>query len=306
VIVELVEPISDLRPLLGRHRNGPHDPTGQLSATEFVRAARTPDGPATIRLTLCQAVVGASRSGHAQVRVEVYGAGGRWLADRVGDLLGVGGISAAVAPHHPAVADALRRVVLPRRSASRLVMPTLIGAVLGQRVTSIEAHQQWRSLCRLAPEPAPGPVALLLPPDPAVLAGLPSWTYHRCGIERSRAETIVGLCKRPARVQEVADMSVAEGYQRLHAFRGVGLWTSAVTMSAVAGDPDAVPVGDFHMKNVVSFALAGEPRGSDERMLELLAPYAGHRGLVIELLLAAGWSAPKYGPRQPIRSISTW
>jgi 3-methyladenine DNA glycosylase/8-oxoguanine DNA glycosylase len=304
VLIELPEPIGDLRSLLGRHRNGPYDPTSQLSATEFVRAARTPDGPGTIRVSLVSSAGGHGSPTMAQV--EVFGKGETWLAERVGDLFGASDALEVITPHHPAVADALRKVVLPRRSANRLVMPTLIGAVLGQRVTSIEAHQQWRALCRVAPESAPGPLALLLPPDPDVLAATPTWTYHRCGIERSRADTIIGICKHPGRVQEAATMSIADGYRRLEAFRGIGPWTSAVTMSAVAGDPDAVPVGDFHLKNIVSFALAGEPRGSDDRMVELLAPYAGHRGRVIELLLAAGWGAPKFGPRQPIRSISSW
>ena len=57
-------------------------------------------------------------------------------------------------------------------------------------------------------------------------------------------------------------------------------------MASAMGDPDAVAVGDYHLKNLVVHALAGEPRGTDERMLELLAPYAGQRGRVIRLLLA--------------------
>ena len=32
-----------------------------------------------------------------------------------------------------------------------------------------------------------------------------------------------------------------------------------------AGDPDAVAVGDFHLKNIVVHALAGRPRGTDDR-----------------------------------------
>ena len=38
------------------------------------------------------------------------------------------------------------------------------------------------------------------------------------------------------------------------------------------GDPDAVSVGDYHLPNQVAWALAGEPRGDDARMLELLEP----------------------------------
>jgi hypothetical protein len=38
-------------------------------------------------------------------------------------------------------------------------------------------------------------------------------------------------------------------------------------------------------------------------MLELLEPYRGHRGRVIRLLEAAGITAPRYGPRMPLRHI---
>jgi hypothetical protein len=54
----------------------------------------------------------------------------------------------------------------------------------------------------------------------------------------------------------------------------------------------------------VSWALAEEPRGTDDRMLELLEPYLGHRGRVCVLLESSGLTAPKYGPRQPIQPIA--
>ena len=74
--------------------------------------------------------------------------------------------------------------------------------------------------------------------------------------------------------------------RRLRALPGVGAWTAAEVTALALGDADAVSVGDFHLPHVVSWALAGERRGSDERMLELLEPYRGHRGRVIRLLLA--------------------
>ena len=54
------------------------------------------------------------------------------------------------------------------------------------------------------------------------------------------------------------------------------------------GDDDAVSVGDFHIPNLVAWALAGEPRADDARMLELLEPYRGRRALVIRLLELSG------------------
>ena len=84
----------------------------------------------------------------------------------------------------------------------------------------------------------------------------------------------------------------------------MGLWTSAEVARLAHGDADAVSVGDFHVKNLVAFALAGEPRGTDERMLELLEPFEGHRGRVCLLIESSGLSAPKYGPRQRIQPIA--
>jgi hypothetical protein len=54
----------------------------------------------------------------------------------------------------------------------------------------------------------------------------------------------------------------------------------------------------------VAWALAGEPRADDRRMLELLEPFRGHRGRVCHLLMTAGIGAPRYGPRAPIRSFA--
>ena len=90
----------------------------------------------------------------------------------------------------------------------------------------------------------------------------------------------------------------------MRAFPGIGPWTAAEVGIRAFGDPDAVSVGDFHVPNMVAWALAGEPRGTDERMLELLEPYRGQRGRVIRLLELAGTKAPRYGPRLAPRRIA--
>jgi 3-methyladenine DNA glycosylase/8-oxoguanine DNA glycosylase len=85
--------------------------------------------------------------------------------------------------------------------------------------------------------------------------------------------------------------------------RGLGPWSVAEVARTALGDADAVSVGDFHVPNVVAWALTGEPRGTDERMLELLEPYRPHRGRVQRLLEASGIRAPSFGPRMEVRAI---
>ena len=80
-------------------------------------------------------------------------------------------------------------------------------------------------------------------------------------------------------------MSLDLAYARLRAITGVGPWTAARTAMIALGDADAVPLGDLHIPHLVAWRLAGERRGSDERMVELLAPYVGHRARVIRLLM---------------------
>ena len=62
------------------------------------------------------------------------------------------------------------------------------------------------------------------------------------------------------------------------------------------GDPDAVPVGDLHVPVLVTYALTGATGGDDDSMLELLEPYAGHRGRVVRLIKAAGIGPPRHHP----------
>ncbi len=170
-------------------------------------------------------------------------------------------------------------------------------------VTSEEAHASYRALVMALGEPAPGPTRLTLPPSPQVLAGTPYWTFHRFGVERRRAETIIRAARSARRLEETLTMDIAGAYTRLEAFPGVGRWTAAKVAGVALGDPDAVPVGDYHLPHTVGYLFEGTPRSTDERMLELLEPYRGHRGRVLRLLTQAGATAPRFGPRKPLRDI---
>jgi 3-methyladenine DNA glycosylase/8-oxoguanine DNA glycosylase len=92
--------------------------------------------------------------------------------------------------------------------------------------------------------------------------------------------------------------------QRLRSLAGVGAWTSAEVRRVALGDADAVSVGDYHLPHMVAWTLAGEPRADDDRMLELLEPFPGHRGRVVRLIELGGRAAPRRGPRMPLRRIA--
>ena len=51
------------------------------------------------------------------------------------------------------------------------------------------------------------------------------------------------------------------------------------------------------------WALANEPRATDERMMELLEPYRPQRRRAIVLIKLSGIHAPRYGPRSPQSAI---
>jgi 3-methyladenine DNA glycosylase/8-oxoguanine DNA glycosylase len=170
-------------------------------------------------------------------------------------------------------------------------------------VSGTEAKRGYAAMAAAFGEPAPGPGGLLLPPDPEHLAAAAYHRFHPFGIERQRAVRIIRVASAAARLEEAATMDPEAARRRLTAVPGVGPWTAAKVSLVALGDPDAVPVGDFNIPNLVAWALAGEPRGDESRMLELLEPFRGHRGRVIALLKAAAIRPPAYGPRSPLRSI---
>ena len=291
VVQRLGNPVLTLRP----HRVG-SDPTTLLTETEFWRGTHTPQGPGTLHL----------RWSTGEVEVESFGPGGPWLAARATDYLGFSDPGHRFGPDaHAVVLDAQRGVDL-RLSNGHCLYHTLLPTVLGQRVTAVEAHRSWRLLCHRYGEPAPGPAPLVLPPAPEVLAHEPYWRLHPLGVDRQRAEALRTVARYAERLFALDDTPPAAAHSFLRRLPGIGEWTIGAALGHALGDTDAVAVGDYHLKNTVAWALAGEARASDERMLELLAPYSGQRARVIALLGIAGVHAPRFGPRQRIQPIERW
>jgi endonuclease III len=261
---------------------------------EAWRATRTPEGPSTIHLTYSAPTV----------EVEAWGPGAEWSAARAAAVCGEQDDASGFQPGHPLISDLHRRHPGLRITRTQAVFEALVPAVLAQKVTTIEAQAGYRALVDGLGELAPGPVRLMIPPSAQVLARTPYWTFHRFGVERRRAEVIIRAARSAYRLEETTTMGLADAYRRLQAFPGVGPWTAAKVALVALGDADAVPVGDYHLPHAIGYALDGTARSTDERMLELLTPYRGHRARVIRLLTISGISAPRFGPKQPLRNIA--
>ncbi|MEV6298892.1 DNA-3-methyladenine glycosylase 2 family protein [Actinoplanes sp. NPDC051861] len=275
-----------------------HDPCGVLRDGEFWFASRTPEGPAALHL---------ARAG-GDLTATGHGPGARWIADHADAVAGLRddlGDFLTLSGRHPLVGRLAKTFSGVRLPATGRLFPRLLRAVLEQKVTGKEAHRAYRAICRHFGEPAPVPPggpALVLPPDAAAVAATPYWVFHPFGVEQRRTQALLRAAHVADRLERCADST--EATARMTALPGIGPWTAAETVRYTYGDPDAVSVGDFHIPNTVAWALAGEARGTDERMLELLAPFAGHRGRVCELLALGGLGAPRFGPRMPVRSFS--
>jgi 3-methyladenine DNA glycosylase/8-oxoguanine DNA glycosylase len=274
-------------------RRGTGDPTTRIGRGEVWRALRTPAGAVTVRF---------ARAGDG-VRARAWGDGAAWALDRTPDLLGLSDGAERFDPPAGVVREAWRRGRGLRIPRTGLVVEHLVPSILEQKVSGVEARRAYRRMTLALGEPAPGPPGLLLPPDPARLARLPYYAMHPFGLEKRRADVIRSVCSRAAWIDAAAGMPLEDARSRLRAMPGIGPWTVAEVSRLAFGDADAVSVGDFHVPNLVAWALAREPRGTDERMLELLEPYRPFRGLVQLLLERGGARAPAFGPRMDVRAI---
>jgi 3-methyladenine DNA glycosylase/8-oxoguanine DNA glycosylase len=258
--------------------------------------ARTVEGPASLR-------VRRDRSG---LIGEAWGEGAEWMLDRLTRIAGLHDDPATFVTDHPIVAPLHRANPGLRFGSTGLVFDALVGAVCGQKVTGSEAVAALRGLRSRFSEPAPGPTGrhLLLPPDPERMAAAPYWEYHEIRLEKKRADVLRRLATRSATIAGLAEKSSPEAASALIGLPGIGPWSVAKTLIVSHGDPDQVEVGDFHLKHIVVHHLTGRARGSDDEMLELLAPFAPHRGRVTRLLHGLGHE-PSFGPRTPVRDFTS-
>ncbi|MCB9678628.1 MAG: DNA-3-methyladenine glycosylase 2 [Alphaproteobacteria bacterium] len=274
-------------------KSGMMPPVARWIDGTLYKATSTPAGSATVALTR-----------HPEgVHAEAWGDGADWVLERVHHWVGAHDDPGSFRPDHPLLAELVRRHPGIRLAHTGRVFDSLLFVIIGQKVTTKGAMGSRKQLYFTYGEPAPGPADLRLPPSPTTLKTVAYYDLHPMNIERKRAEILLHAARVAKRLEECVDMPIEDARQRLMAVRGIGPWTVGLVGGAALGDPDAVAVGDYHLKNAVAWLLAGEPRATDERMMELLEPYAGHKRRVIHLLGKTGEKAPRYGPRLAVNDI---
>ncbi|POX45615.1 3-methyladenine DNA glycosylase [Streptomyces sp. Ru71] len=286
----------DLGLVLGPLRRGPGDPTFRALPDGSVwRASRTPAGPGTLRVTMRGGIVCG----------QAWGPGAEWLLDALPQLCGAEDDPSAFTPRHKIVALTWRNRPGLRLGRTGLVLESLIPSVLEQKVTTVEAYRAWRLLVRRFGEPAPGPAPahMYVMPSARDWALIPSWEWHRAGVDDKRASTILRAVRVAARLEEAMRMPPAAARARLELVPGIGPWTSAETVQRSHGAADAVTVGDLHLPGIVGWALAGDRHADDTEMLRLLSPYAGQRHRAARLILLSGRVPARRAPRFPVGDI---
>lgn len=284
----------DLEAVLGPFVRGRSDPSIRLSSRDAWLTMRMPEGPATVHVVAGELVV-----------IRGWGPGAVGAVDSVPGLLGNGDDPRGF--RHDVLPEQLQPTW--RRYADRWRIPSsgrvveaLVAAVLEQKVTGVESRRAWSSLLREVGSSAPGPAPDGMHVFPTVeqVRRVPSWQWHRWGVQPPQSATIMRAMQVAGRLQQCVDLDLPAARARLAVVPGIGRWTVAEVTSRALGDPDSVSFADYHLAGQLVYIFTGERGGDDARMAELLEPFAGHRYRVQRLVELSGITLPARGPRMTI------
>jgi 3-methyladenine DNA glycosylase/8-oxoguanine DNA glycosylase len=263
---------------------GAYDPTATLNETYFAKTFATPNG-------ICATTIKAIEGG---VAISCEGPDAEQTLDELMTFFRADDGHDTFIAEHPL----LKRLHREQRGLRLLRVPWLFdvacGAILQQRVRFADAVRDWRQIAlKHGSKAASGSAAF---PSAQALAALPPWELEALGVDAKRARALIALARETRLHPLRAQITHGELRARLGRIPGVGPWTIETTLGFGAGDPDALPLGDLYLPHLVCYALAGEPVGTDDRMVQLLEPYRGHRFRVVRLLFGARITVPRTGP----------
>ncbi len=268
---------------------GPSDPCTHRTERALWRSCRTPDGPGTLHLYL---------EGH-RLWARAFGPGGGWLLAQAPRIASLGDHPHTFQPACPRLRRLRPRTFGLRLAQTPTVMDALLPTIVHQRVKTYEARRSWARVVRAISEAAPGPTPRLwLPPTPKRLLRAPGWWFAQHGIEAKRARALLEACRHADRLNAASSTELTRLFALLP---GLGPWTLGNVHLKAYGDPDAVIVGDYHIPHSVTHFFTGRARGSDDEMLELLAPFGGHRARVQRWIGLGAGRAPRFAPKQRFR-----
>ncbi|WP_323959180.1 3-methyladenine DNA glycosylase [Arthrobacter sp. JZ12] len=296
------EPVGaySLRASLNPLQCGPRDPTVVFADGAVWLAFRNDDGAATLRLTQR----GSLRS--SVVHATAWGPGAAPAVECVPRLIGLfDDWDAFDSPEYQERLPELARkgrYLQPglRLPATGRMLDAVVRVILEQKVTGLEAKRAWRYLVTRFGDPAPAargaPRQLRLPPTPEQWRRVPSWEWHRAGVDSKRSAAALRAAGVASGLERLAALDAAGVHAGLCSIPGIGVWTAAEVLQRTHGCPDSISVGDFHLAAFVGAALTGR-RTDDAGMLELLEPWAGQRQRVVRMLYASGFRKQAFGPR---------
>ena len=280
-------------------RRGRLDPTYATDERGLWLTARMPEGAATLLI--------ATGAEPGTLRCETWGPAADALLATVPGLLGAeDDPSGFAAGDHPVIRALAHANPGLRVCRTGRVFEALVPAVLEQKVTGKEARSSWRWLVGAYGEPAPGPGPshLRVCPPPKTWLRIPSWDWHRAGVDGKRSRTVLAAAQVASALERTLALGTGLAVETaLRAVPGIGLWTAAEIAQRAHGDPDAVSFGDYHLSHHVGYTLTGH-RVDDARMAELLEPFRGHRYRVTRLIEVGSPKPPAFGPKLSPRSYA--
>ena len=105
---------------------------------------------------------------------------------------------------------------------------------------------------------------------------MPYWWFHKFGVEPKTGRGASLVCSLRERLDALCELEPQEARTRRRPFKALDsdrlrcAWSPWVTKTPC-------PLATITFADHVAWAMAGEMWGDDKRMLELLAPFAGHR-----------------------------
>ncbi len=287
----------DLLATFRLHRLGRYDPTATASAERFTkrhvdRAGRVVRHEVRREGDEVVVTVAVDDAGESSLNDDDLAA----LHLDVEADVGAEGMTARTTDH-PLVRELHRRQHGLRLLPVPWTFDVVAAVVLQQRVTFADAARAFGRIARRhGVQTAEGPCF----PSPAQLLALSVDDLIALDVDPKRARALRMVAAEMERSSLLRPFSgaltsddraavMARDRARLARLPGIGPWTIGMTMGFARGDADAVVVGDLHLPHLVVATLGrGVGPATDERMVELLAPFAGERFRVTRLLWQGG------------------